>query len=208
MVEATRDTRFRLDSRAAEPIVRELFRLWKNGSERSSRRLRLNEKVFHICARFGVRLSKWQVWRLERQFRRGNVWVDEEGTVFRKPRGVVAKQEEFIKRFYGLGLHPNRELFREAMKRVQSGESVEDVIRSIVSGGVPKVIAEKSTKKTGKLRLQNRLIGPASAYARYLLCLKFGTVGHVPIREHRKLTGELLREWYKKLKNSEKLVES
>ncbi|MEM1510028.1 MAG: hypothetical protein QW096_09215 [Thermofilaceae archaeon] len=196
-----------LDSRNAESIVRELFKLWKRGN---THKLSLSAKAAYIYRKLGIRVSRWQIWRLEKQFENGNVWVDVNGNVFRAPRGIVAKQEEFKEKFYRLGLEPGRELFREAMKRLQRGQDVSEVIESIVSGELPRLITERivrgvkgeEDRESKRLHLQNRLIGLASSCARYVLCMKYKTVGHVPLVEHRALTGKLLRRWCSELKNN------
>jgi len=54
--------------------------------------------------------------------------VDGEDKVHRKPRGIVTKQEEFRQGFYKLGLNPDRDVFREAMKRIQAEHTVDEVL--------------------------------------------------------------------------------
>jgi len=193
----------RLDSKAAEPIVRELYCLWVSEGRY---RLSLSRKARIIYEKFGLRLSRWQVYRLEKQFKLGNVWVDEQGRVRRKPRGIVAEQERFIEEYYRLGLDPHREVFREAMRRIQTGQTSEQVLNSILDGEIRRLMVEKAIarlrgeappKDAKRLYSQNLLIGAASAHARYLLCKKYKMVGRVPMKEHRKLTGKILRRWLK-----------
>jgi len=199
----------RMDSKAAEPIVRELYNLWLRSRDS---RFRLGGRRFlrHLYLKFGKRVFRWQVCRLRRQFEAGKVWVDEEGNVHRRPRGIVAKQESFKSAFYGLGLEPDRGVFREAMKMIQSGRSPEEVLDAVLSGDVGRMVAEKILRKlkgegaepaAEKLHLQNMLAGPASMWARYLLCMKYKSTRHMPLKEHRKLTGKIIRAWYKLLKD-------
>jgi hypothetical protein len=104
------------------------------------------------------------------------------------------------------------ELFREAVKRIQGGDCVSEVIDSIISGELPKLVSERIIRRlkgyeepsSRSLHLQNMLIGPASAEARRILCMKYKTIGHVPMREHRKLTGEIMKKWSEELKESAK----
>lgn len=56
------------------------------------------------------------------------MWVEDE-RVFRRYRGIVMKQEEFARKYYELGLSRCRDLLREAMHRLQHGESVEEVMK-------------------------------------------------------------------------------
>lgn len=201
--------KIRLDSRDADPIVRELYKLWL--SSRGSK-LRLGERrvLRHLHLKFGKMITRYQVWRLKRQFEMGNVWVDEEGNVHRRPRGIVAKQEGFKRAFHERGLEPNREVFREAMKMIQRGISPEEVLDAVLSGDIGRMVAERISRRvkgeragpeTKKLHLQNALVGPASMYARYLLCMKYQSIDHTPLEEHRKLTGKIIRAWYRLLKN-------
>jgi hypothetical protein len=196
----------RLDSKAADRIVRELYYLWVR---RREARLGSRRVLEYLFAGFGERISRYQICRLKRQFENGSVWVDGEGRVHRKPRGIVARQSEFVCEFYKLNMKPSREVFREAIKRIQSGDLVSDVLGSVISGELPKLVGEKVMRSLkgcggasggGKIRLQNMLIGPASAEARRILCMKYRIIGHVPMDEHRKLTGEIMKKWYRELK--------
>jgi len=76
--------------------------------------------------------------------------------------------------------------------------------RLLLSGDIGRMIVERALKgikpAAGKLHPQNVLVGPASMYARYLLCMKYQSIGHTPLKEHRKLTGEIIRARYKQLK--------
>ena len=120
---------------------------------------------------------------------------------------MVARQRDFIEKYYGFGLNPIRVLFREAMKLIQRGYSVDEVMDMVIDGSLQRRVLEKfranltgRKRLDGGLKLQNFLIGPASVYARYLLCMKYKMLGHVPIKEHRRLTGELLKEWCKEFR--------
>ncbi|MEM4889818.1 MAG: hypothetical protein QXJ64_10325 [Thermosphaera sp.] len=67
---------------------------------------------------------------------------------------------------------------------------------------LPRLITERivrgvkgeENRESKRLRLQNRLIGLASSCAKYILCMKYKTAGHMPLVEHRALTGKLLRK--------------
>jgi hypothetical protein len=196
---------FRLDSKAADPIVKELYYLWVSGKE-----ARLGSRRVLTCLfeKFGKKLSRYQIYRLRRQFENGSVWVDGEGRVHRKPKGIVARQSEFARKFYMFNMKPDRELFREAIKRIQRGDRVSKVMRGIISGELPKLVSERiirglkgyeDASGDRNIHPQNMLIGHASAEARRILCVKYRIIGRVPMNEHRKLTGEIMKKWYREL---------
>lgn len=193
----------RMDSKKMDDVVKELYRIWRAGRDNPLRkRLTDGEKASYVSRKYGVKVSEDQVWRLRKNFETGYVRV-EGGEVVRAGcyRGIVAEEKRVERALFELGIF-DREVYREACRRLQGGEGSDSVIanlehRRFVNPHIH--IPNPAKPEERPLHLQNYLVGPASAEARRILGEKYGSL-HVPFGEHRKLTGRLLREWYRGMK--------
>jgi len=69
-----------------------------------------------------------------------------------------ARQRDFIEKYYGFGLNPIRVLFRKAMKLIQRGYSVDEVMDMVIDGSLQRRVLEKlRTNLTGRKQLEGGL---------------------------------------------------